>query len=123
MRALGLLEIYRVKTNDIKELYGSFGDDGNGVFALKSPIDGAELFVIASDGEGWDHVSVSREGRIPRWEEMSYVKDLFFRDHETAMQLHVPESDHVNFHSNCLHLWRPQDVEIPRPPSHFVGPK
>jgi hypothetical protein len=52
---------------------------------------------------------------------MDHVKRLFFRDEETAMQLHVPPADHVNNHPHCLHLWRPQDIEIPRPHVEFVG--
>jgi hypothetical protein len=41
-------------------------------------------------GMGWDHVSVSTQVRCPTWEEMEFVKRLFFEDGETAMQLHVP---------------------------------
>jgi hypothetical protein len=53
---------------------------------------------------------------------MSIVKDLFFLDSETAMQLHVPRSDHISYHPHCLHMWRPHHVEIPRPPAVMVGP-
>jgi hypothetical protein len=52
---------------------------------------------------------------------MESVKRAFFEDHETAMQLHVPPADHVNMHPTTLHLWRPQGIEIPRPPSILVG--
>lgn len=79
--------------------------------------------VIASNGDGWDHVSVSLEHREPTWLEMEYVRKLFFKRHETVMQLHVPESDHISFADHCLHLWRPHDVAIPRPPAWMVGPK
>lgn len=81
------------------------------------------LFVIASDGGGWDHVSVSRPDRCPTWEEMAHVKALFFSEEEAAMQLHPPASEYVNNHPHCLHLWRPQAVEIPRPPEWMVGIK
>jgi hypothetical protein len=79
------------------------------------------MVVIASAEGGWDHVSVSRKNRCPNWQEMEHIARLFFRDHEEAMQLHVPASDHVNMHPNCLHWWRPTDCEIPRPPAIFVG--
>lgn len=82
-----------------------------------------KLRVIASWGMGWDHVSVSHQDRIPTWEEMCWVKGQFFEPDECVMQLHPPEADYVNNHSRCLHLWRPQDVEIPRPPSMMVGDK
>ena len=28
--------------------------------------------------------------------------------------------DHVNVHNYCLHLWRPQNVDIPKPPNELV---
>jgi hypothetical protein len=105
-----------------RTLYGANGDAHAGVFAFHSPKDLKPLRVIASSGEGWDHVSVSRAERTPTWEEMEFIKRKFFADHETAMQLHVPPGEHVNCHPHCLHLWRPHDVEIPRPPAIMVGP-
>lgn len=80
-----------------------------------------EIRIIFSWDEGWDHVSVSLPDRCPTWEEMEWVKRAFFRDTETAMQLHVPISDHISFHPYCLHLWRPQRKKIPRPPAALVG--
>lgn len=79
--------------------------------------------VIVSDGMGWDHVSVSLPTRCPTWEEMCLVKDLFFEKHEVAMQLHPAESEYVNHHPYCLHIWRPQNRSIPTPPSICVGPR
>ncbi len=71
----------------------------------------------------WDHVSISTAARCPTWAEMEQIKRLFFEDHETAMQLHVPPADHINNHPYCLHLWRPTHMEIPRPPGIMVGVK
>jgi len=98
-----------------------FGDHSAGLFQLPSPIDGGVLRVIATVGEGWDHVSVSRVNRCPNWPEMEHIKRLFFLDNEAAMQLHVPPADHVNLHPYCLHLWRPHQVAIPRPPAWMVA--
>lgn len=78
------------------------------------------LQVVASWGEGWEHVSVSRRDRCPSWEEMEHVARLFWPN-ETAMQLHVPASDHINVHPFCLHWWRPIGVEIPMPPGWMVA--
>lgn len=94
-----------------------------GAFQMPSPHDQKLMRIIASTGLGWDHVSVSRPDRVPDWYEMEAVKRLFFWPTETAMQLHVPPADHINNHENCLHLWRPLDVEIPRPPGFMVGVK
>jgi len=104
-------------------LYGSAGDHEAGMFRVPSSVDGEIITVIASVGEGWDHVSASRQDRCPTWEEMEQVKLLFFKDGETAFQLHVPPYDHINIHPNCLHLWRPLDGKIPMPPTWMVGPK
>lgn len=113
---------YRDCSPAIVRHYGNIGDSGSGVFVVPSPIDSAPMRVIASDGMGWDHVSVSRANRCPNWPELEHVKRLFFRDDETAMQLHVPPSDHTSLHDYCLHLWRPNDGrEIPRPPVMMVA--
>jgi hypothetical protein len=102
-------------------LYASTAAGGpNGAFKLRSPMDHKPMGVFASDGLGWDHVSVSRHDRCPTWEEMEYVRNLFFEPAETAMQLHVPADRHMNVHPFCLHIWRPQQVEIPVPPLVMV---
>lgn len=121
MRNLNLLNAVRVRTKAVVRHFGWAGDDTCGMFSVPSPIDGAELKVIASCGAGWEHVSVSRKNRTPNWPEMTYIRDLFFKDSETVVEYHVPKSEHVNDHPNCLHLWRPINQEIPRPPSWMVG--
>jgi hypothetical protein len=122
MRNLHLLDLYRDTSPQVRAMYGFVGDDTCGAFVVPSPIDHQSMRVVASSGEGWDHVSVSRANRCPNWIEMSHVHRLFFRDDEVAMQLHVPVKDHVNFHPYCLHLWRPTDQAIPLPDPGFVGP-
>jgi hypothetical protein len=104
---------------------GHYTGDKGGCFVIASETRaGCELGVIAGVGAGWDHVSVSTTiGEIPTWTEMEQIKRLFFKDHETAMQLHVPPSDHINHHPATLHLWRPMFKTIPRPPGWMVGPK
>lgn len=99
------------------------GDRGNGYF--KVFVDGRSFFVVASNGGGWDHVSVSPCNRkrrsCPTWEEMCAIKDMFFLPEERVMQLHPPRSEYVNNYPYCLHLWRPNDGrEIPAPPMIYV---
>lgn len=80
--------------------------------------------VIASDQEGWKHVSVTLLGsrKPPRWEIMCAVKDLFWEEHETAIQFHPPKSVYVNNHPGCLHLWSSTDGrEFPLPNPLMVG--
>jgi hypothetical protein len=106
-----------------------YGDDF-GAFRIPCALTSVKLVVIASagsvDGHGlgieyaWDHVSVSLQGRCPNWYEMEFIRKLFFLPEETCMQLHVPRSEHRNIHPNCLHIWRPLLVDIPRPPNGLV---
>lgn len=123
MRDLRLLNANRIDTSGIEHFGRWSGDETCGAFVISSPTDGQPLRVIASSGLGWDHVSVSRTNRCPNWPEMEFVKHRFFEDGETAMQLHVPMSEHINNHPYCLHLWRPQNAVIPRPPAMLVGVK
>lgn len=121
MKLFSELEKYRAHERELA-VARTRGNDYMGMFVIPSPIDGAELRVIASNLEGWEHASVSRAKRCPNWPEMDFIKRLFWHPHETAMQLHVPDSDHISFHPNCLHIWRPSDGNIPRPPNNLVGP-
>lgn len=118
---LNLLERYRLTGPSVIEMFGWTGDAYCGMFVLKSIIDRGHLRVIASNGEGWDHVSVSRSDRCPWWEEMSQIKRMFFKSDELVMQLHPATKDHINCHPNCLHLWRPHNEQIPTPPKYMVG--
>lgn len=106
------LEIYR------RTLHGHFGNAGN--FMLDIP--SRSLRIIGSNTRGWDHVSVSTAVRCPTWDEMEWVKRELFEPEDCCMQLHVPVSEHKNCHPYCLHIWRPQSLEIPRPPSFMVAP-
>ena len=74
------------------------------------------------DQPAFERVSVSlvNEKGTPTWEEMDAVKRLFFKDSECVMQLHVPRAAHINISDGCLHLWRPTEVEIPRPDQALV---
>lgn len=116
------LDKWRYTGADWVELMGTAGNATVGMFHIKTP-GGTKLKIIASSGDGWDHVSVSTPLRCPTWEEMEFVKRKFFKPHECAMQLHVPPADHINNHPYCLHIWRPHYLDIPRPPSIMIGIK
>ena len=100
-------------------------DDGESGFACRVQLDSDLLQIIASWGEGWDHVSVTKvsDDRPPSWKTMSWVKELFWRDDEAVMQLHPAKRDWINNHPGCLHLWKPQHAAIPLPPPIMVGIK
>ncbi len=54
---------------------------------------------------------------------MAWVKSLFWKDDECVIQFHVPTQDHINYHPNVLHMWRPIGIVLPMPPSDAVAPK
>ena len=123
------LSNYRVRkgpmaSNDAIGRYGFFL-----IPKIGSPL---VFYCMATCGEhsGWDHVSVRvehssdpRKGRCPTWDEMCFIKDLFWEPEECVIQYHPPKSDYVNNHPHVLHLWMPTDEKIPRPPSELVGIK
>lgn len=97
------------------------GDHEGGYFRVQSPLQKDKMLdILASNGDGWDHVSVSLPHRIPTWTEMDFVKRLFFLPEEIVMQLHPAEVKHINNMKNCLHLWRPQNISVPLPPLYMV---
>lgn len=105
--------------------YGSEPMDGfNGMFRFV--VDTKRIRCIASDGMGWEHVSVSIEDeptKCPSWQIMCKVKDLFWSDKDWVVQFHPAKSEYVNNHPGCLHLWRPTDAKMPTPDSIMVGIK
>jgi hypothetical protein len=106
-----------------KGAMGSKSGEGYGAFTFTNK-SGKSLAVIAigSDDTGWEHVSVSLKHRTPTWEEMCFIKDLFWGPEEEVVQFHPPRSEYVNCHPHCLHLWRHVDGHK-IPPSILVGPR
>lgn len=112
----------------------SYGN--NGYFLIS--YNGALLHIIASDGEPmkyktelWEHVSVHieqpsytdkpNEIRTPTWDEMCFVKEMFWDEEDCVVQHHPKKSEYVNRHLHTLHLWRPVTQTIPTPPKFLVG--
>ncbi len=109
-----------------KRIYpaANYGEGNNGAFQIE--LSGrTRATIIASDGEGWEHVSVhvisNGKQRTPTWAEMCKIKDIFWDEEDCVLQYHPPKSDYVNNHPHCLHLWRPIEQEVPRPPKYLVG--
>lgn len=107
---------------DILMAYGDYGDASNGAFLIPKGVRSghykaaASIAVIASVGEGWEHVSASCKVRTPTWDEMMLVHRLFFKDTEVSLQYQLPPLHHVNLMPYVLHLWRQTSVEVPLPP-------
>jgi len=94
----------------------------NGIFIVRSVRFKFPFKVIASDGDGWEHVSVSTKVRTPTWEEMCFIKDLFWDDEDWVIQFHPASDNHINLHPHCLHLWRKENTNdyTQKPPLYMV---
>ncbi len=57
------------------------------------------------DGRRWLHVSLARRSRLPTWDDVRLIKDLFVGRGRKAIQILPPENEYVNVHPHCLHLW------------------
>lgn len=80
--------------------------------ALPSPLQvlvGVEVY----ERSPWLHISTSAPSRIPTWEELRDVKDLFMRE-RLAVQVLPPPEHYLNHNPYVLHLWsRLDDYAIP----------
>lgn len=126
-----LPERFRIKVG----LFQTTAEAGhNGNFMIPHRFEKNWMYqVMVSDGMGWEHVSVSIYNQrkecgmavTPTWDDMCYVKDIFFDPEETVIQYHPPRSMYVNNHRHCLHLWRctlpPPYEGMPIPHPMFVG--
>lgn len=107
------------KERSLREKWGN-----NGAFRIPSTVrTRLALMIVASDGEGWEHVSVSTVVRTPTWEEMCFVKNLFWDEEDEVIQFHPKRSEYVNCHPHCLHMWKPVGKEILMPPTYLIGLK
>lgn len=57
------------------------------------------------DGKFWRHVSFSRKDRMPSYYDITDVKKYFVGEKRKAIFVLPAETEHVNIHSYCLHLW------------------
>jgi len=110
--------VTRGRLGTARSLHGN-----NGIFVIPSPNPKSHILftVVASDGIGWEHVSVSTKERCPTWNEMCFIKATFWGPEDCVVQFHPPQAQYVNNHKYALHLWRPVAVDLPFPPPILVG--
>lgn len=53
----------------------------------------------------WMHASIAHSSRLPTWSEVRELKDRFIGADKKAVMVLPAESDYVNIHPYCLHLW------------------
>ena len=70
---------------------------------------------------GWEHLSVSHKNKIPSWNTMQEMKEMFWEDEEVCFQLHPAKSEYINNNEYTLHIWKSIDGTFETPPSILVG--
>jgi len=129
--------------NKFRVREGEFASDDTqraGMFVAHVGAQKPQLIMVADDGcdpdagewGGWEHVSVhiryytkgkkkvKVKKRLPTWDEMCRVKNMFWENEETVVQYHPPDNEYINNMPYCLHLWKPFE-DIVRPPKELVG--
>ena len=105
--------LYELKNTEGLEIQGEVI---KGVYngTIRWPGFGGSVVFGANENGIMEHVSVScfDRRRLPTWEDMATLKDIFFFPDEMVIQIHPPEERY--FHGigrtqNCLHLWRPRN--------------
>lgn len=56
-------------------------------------------------GRRWIHLSCARRNALPSWEDLKLVKRVICGPNRQAIQVIPRESEYVNFHPHCLHLF------------------
>lgn len=102
--SISLHKIVRKTGKAFKNLHGMVGNPG-GVYRHREII-----------------YENQRVERCPTWEEMCYIKSLFWDDTDCVIEFHPAKADYVSCHPYCLHLWRPTDQAFPTPDPIMVGP-
>jgi hypothetical protein len=124
---------FRERKNQALKSDDTYGN--NGFFIIPHyKITDYFFYVQVSDGavseeslDKWEHVSVSiahkgqPQTRTPTWQEMCYIKGVFWDDEDCVVQYHPAKNEYVNMHQFVLHLWRPVNQAIPTPPKIMVG--
>jgi len=63
------------------------------------------IIAMFSVDDGMEHISMSHKSRLPTYWEMKTARYVIMSKDITVAQLFPPESEFVNLHNYCLHLW------------------
>jgi hypothetical protein len=64
------------------------------------------------DGNRWIHISTAFEDRLPSWEDLKKIKNIFLGKNRWAIQVFPTEDKYVNINPYVLHLWYCVDGEV-----------
>lgn len=66
----------------------------------------ATITAIDFKDDDFEHVLLNPKNRLPTYEEMANLKDIFWNQNEVTIQVHPSKSDYINIENYTLHLWR-----------------
>lgn len=72
------------------------------------------------DGSTWIHASIAGRDDMPTYEDIVGLHAAVFGD-RYAYQVFAPPAEHVNIHSNALHLWGRLDGQAALPRFGIFG--
>lgn len=72
--------------------------------------DGSKVIITTEDG--LLHLSISREDRLPTYDELKEARYALLPDEVHMAMIFPPKEEFVNVHSNCLHLFQLAQGEI-----------
>lgn len=64
-----------------------------------------KFVVLQSVDNGLHHISISHPHRLPRWEEIKWVREKYGDPSKFYAMVLPPEEFYVNLHQFCMHLW------------------
>jgi hypothetical protein len=82
------------------------------IVELKSPLAGTRAYrvgdctvMVGQENEMW-HLSISNQEKYPDWDTIKFARYSFCPKDIVMAMLLPPETEYVNIHSNCFHLWQ-----------------
>jgi len=65
------------------------------------------------DGNWWHHLSCSFENKLPAWEDLKEIKNIFIGRESKAIQILPSDKEFYNCHPFCLHLFSSSNDRLP----------
>lgn len=87
-----------------------FGRSGLSLSSAPPPKQTVILSGGYRDDVPWLHVSTAWPNRLPTWNELREVRELFLDDGLVAVQIFPPKAEYINVHPYCLHLYARADA-------------
>lgn len=113
MSSLNALKIRRRLGRERFSAPEEFGPDGWRYLDLVN--EGSVIVSVADfDGHEWIHASISARVTTPSYTDLKILHAAVF-ENRFAFQVFAPSEQHINIHSNALHLWGRLDGQSPLP--------